>query len=167
LINGVQTDKLAYQICFNYNPSVSALGFFYVINNITAKEELPMSKAYDKDPNKKQRWIDEGKSKQCSKCKQELLISDYYWIKTSNQPMCQCKECWKANRRKSWNEDPLTKETRQKWVEENREEINEYRKQRYHDKPEVRAKISEWQKENRERRNAQAKERYYKKKVDK
>lgn len=110
---------------------------------------------YLQDPQKRERLIAEGHSKCCSTCKTEKAIEDYYWIKTSNQPMCKCKECWKANRKAKWHSNDGTMRAAQKrYNEANKERIAEYRRERYRNDPEYRARLLENNRASQARKKA-------------
>ena len=96
-----------------------------------------MKTLYEQDPNKQQRMIDAGETKECRGCAQELLIAEYYWQKAHNNPAARCKACWKSNQKNRYYTEPGYKERQvfydKQYIERlgGKEAYNAQQRQRY------------------------------------
>jgi len=94
------------------------------------------------------------KTKICSKCKKEKLLSEFYKRKASKDNLSyRCKKCHKEYVRK-WKQDNPGKvrEHNKKWRKDNLEYFKKYRKEYYEENAEkVKERTRKWEEENAEK----------------
>jgi hypothetical protein len=83
----------------------------------------------------------------CTKCDSDKEENGFYWNSSKSSFEKICKECVKSRRRQRYEEDPLKeRESHYKYVDNNRDSVNVYKKQ--------------WAKDNKKKRSDYARYKY-------